>query len=88
MIVKVLGSGCSNCKTLERNTRQAVDELGNGAQVEKVEDIVKILEYKIMRTPALVVDEAVIMSGRVPSVDEIKTLILQHFNSSNNPKEK
>jgi small redox-active disulfide protein 2 len=79
MIIKILGTGCANCKTLENHTRQAVAELGNIAEVLKVEDIVKIIEYKVMRTPALVIDEKVVMNGRVPSVTEIRELIQQHI---------
>ena len=75
MIIKVLGTGCANCKTLEKHTRQAVAELGNGAEVLKVDDITKIIEYKVMRTPALVIDEKVVMNGRVPSVTELKDII-------------
>lgn len=75
MIIKVLGTGCANCKTLEKYTRQAVTELGNNAEVLKVEDITKIIEYNVMRTPALVIDEKVVMSGRVPSISEIKEII-------------
>lgn len=75
MIIKVLGTGCASCKALEKHTRQAVTELGNGAEVLKVEDITKIIEYKIMRTPALVIDEKVVINGKVPSVSEIKELI-------------
>ena len=75
MIIKVLGTGCANCKTLEKHTRQAVTELGCGAEVQKVEDITKIIEYKVMRTPALVIDEKVVLSGRVPAISEIKELI-------------
>jgi len=75
MIIKVLGTGCAKCKTLEKHTRQAVAELGNVAEVLKVEDITEIIEYKVMRTPALVIDEKVVLSGRVPSIKEIKELI-------------
>ncbi len=78
MEIKVLGTGCANCKNLEKSTRQAVEELGIDAQVVKEEDIVKIMAYGIMRTPGLVIDEKVVMSGRVPSVSEIKTLIEQN----------
>lgn len=78
MEIKVLGTGCANCKNLEKSTRQAVEELGVDAQVVKEEDIVKIMAYGIMRTPGLVIDEKVVMSGRVPSVSEIKTLIEQN----------
>ena len=83
MIIKVLGTGCPNCKTLEKLTRQAVSELSNGAEVVKVDDITRIIAYNVMRTPALVIDEKVVMNGRVPSVEEIKTLILNNTNNQN-----
>lgn len=73
--VKILGTGCPKCKDLEQKTRSAVAELNLEAQISKVEDIVKIMEYGIMRTPGLVVDNVVLVSGRVPSVDEIKRLL-------------
>ena len=77
MIIKVLGTGCSNCKALEKRAMQAVTELRNDAEVLKVEDITQIIEYKVMRTPALVIDEKVVLSGRVPSVSELKDIIHQ-----------
>lgn len=77
MEIKILGTGCSNCKNLEKATVQAVAEMNLDASVEKVEDIVKIMSYGVMRTPALVVDEKVIMYGRVPSVSEIKEMLLK-----------
>jgi small redox-active disulfide protein 2 len=75
MEIKVLGSGCANCKNLEKAVRTAVSEMNSNAVVTKEEDIVKIMAYGIMRTPALVIDEKVVVSGRVPSVKEIKELI-------------
>lgn len=75
MEIKVLGPGCPKCKTLEQATRNAVSELGISANVSKEEDIVKIMGYGIMRTPALVIDEKVIFSGKVPSVNELKEII-------------
>jgi small redox-active disulfide protein 2 len=72
MNIKILGSGCKNCKKLEEATNQAVKELGIEADIEKVEDFKKIMEYGVMQTPALVVDEDVKFSGRVPKVDDIK----------------
>lgn len=72
MIIKVLGSGCANCKKLEENTRKAVEELGIDATVEKVEDLKTILSYGVMKTPALVVDEKVKAMGRVLTSEEIK----------------
>jgi small redox-active disulfide protein 2 len=77
MEIKILGTGCSNCKNLEKATREAVAELKLDASVVKEEDIVKIMSYGVMRTPALVVNEKVVMYGRVPSVNEIKELLLK-----------
>lgn len=70
--IKVLGTGCANCKKLEENAKKAVAELGIDATVEKVEDFKDIMAYGVMKTPALVVDEKVKAMGRVPSPDEIK----------------
>ena len=81
MIIKVLGSGCATCKLLEKNTRESVADLGIKAEIVKVEDITDILKYKIMRTPALVIDEQVMVYGKVPSVAEIKEMIQQHNRS-------
>ena len=75
MEIKILGTGCSNCKNLEKATREAVAELNLDAIVVKEEDIVKIMSYGIMRTPALVLDEKVLFYGRVPSVNEIKEML-------------
>lgn len=72
MIIKILGSGCANCKKLEENAKQAIKELGLDATVEKVEDFKQILGYGVMKTPALVVDEKVKIMGRVASPEEIK----------------
>jgi small redox-active disulfide protein 2 len=75
VIIKVLGPGCTNCKNLERVTREAVDALGIDATIEKVEDYAAIMGYGVMSTPALVVDDKVVVSGRVPKVTEIRTLL-------------
>lgn len=72
MIIKILGSGCTNCKKLEENTRKAVQELGLDATIVKVADFKDILAYGVMKTPALVVDEKVKVMGRVVSSEEIK----------------
>ena len=63
MKIKILGTGCSKCKSLEKVTIKAVDELHLDATVKKVEDIQKIMEYSVIRTPALVIDEKVILTG-------------------------
>jgi small redox-active disulfide protein 2 len=75
MEIKVLGTGCPNCKRLEKLTRQAVSDLGVDATVIKVEDLDKIMGYDILATPALVIDENVVVSGRVPRKDEIAAWI-------------
>ncbi len=75
MIVKILGPGCANCKNLERATREALEQLGLDARVEKVEDYPSILGYGVMSTPGLVVDEKVLVSGRVPKPAEITQLL-------------
>lgn len=75
MEIKVLGTGCAKCKSLEKVTRQAVEELRIEARVEKVEDIRKIMEYAVMRTPALVIDEKVVLSGQLPKLSEMKEIL-------------
>ena len=72
MNIKILGTGCPNCLRLEQNTREALKQLGKEAAVEKVTEIADIMSYGIMSTPALVVDEAVLVVGMVPSVEELK----------------
>lgn len=78
MNIKILGTGCPKCKTLEKTTRDAVAEMGISAEIEKVEDIVKIMNYGIMHTPGLVINEKVVLSGRVPSMNEIKEVLLKN----------
>jgi small redox-active disulfide protein 2 len=73
--VKVLGPGCANCERLEQNTKEAVTRLGQPATVEKVSDVAVMMSYGILRTPALVVNGKVAMSGRVPSPSEILSLL-------------
>ena len=75
--ITILGTGCAKCKGLEKVTRKAVEELKLDAAVDKVEDIQKIMEYGVMRTPALVINEQVVLSGKLPKVKEIKELISQ-----------
>lgn len=75
MDIKVLGTGCAKCKTLEKTTLEAVAESGTDAMVSKVEDIVEIMNFGVMTTPALVINGKVVVKGRVPSKDEIVQLI-------------
>ncbi|TSA38106.1 MAG: thioredoxin family protein [Porphyromonadaceae bacterium] len=75
MEIKILGTGCSKCKSLEKVTREVVEEQKIDATITKVEDIVEIMSFGIMTTPALVVDGKVLLKGRVPSANEIKQLL-------------
>jgi len=75
VIIKVLGPGCANCVNLEKATRQAVADLGIDAEVEKVTDYAAIVGYGVMRTPALVVDEELVLSGRVPTVTQVREIL-------------
>ena len=75
MNIVVLGTGCAKCKTLEQLTRKVVADMNLNAEVTKEEDITKIMGYGIMRTPGLVKDGKVILSGRMPSESELKELL-------------
>ncbi|MEV9499736.1 thioredoxin family protein [Aliarcobacter butzleri] len=74
MKIEVLGTGCSKCKALEEAVKQAVAKIGGFHEVKKVEDIVEIMNYGVMSTPALVLDGVVKSTGKVLSVDELLTL--------------
>lgn len=71
MLIKILGSGCAKCNRLEQLTREAVAELGLAADFKHVRDMEQIMAYPVMTTPALVIDEVVKVSGRMPSKDEL-----------------
>jgi len=71
MNIKILGTGCAKCQRLEQLTREVVTELGIEAEFEHVRDMKLIMAYPIMTTPALVIDEEVMVFGRMPSKDEI-----------------
>ena len=73
--IKVLGTGCAKCKATIANAEEAVKQSGVEANVIKVEDIVEMMKYNILTTPALVLDEVVMTKGRVPSVDEIAAML-------------
>ena len=75
LTIKVLGSGCANCKRLEKITREAVQFMRIEAEVIKVTDYADISEYNILSTPGLVINEKVVSSGRVPSAAEVSTLL-------------
>ena len=73
--ILVLGPGCAKCEDLFRETEKAVNELNLDADVQKIKDINEIMKYGVMFTPALIVDDEVKVTGKVPSLDEIKELI-------------
>lgn len=75
MDIKILGTGCVNCNNLEANTRTALAELGLTAEIDKVTDPGEIAAWGVMSTPALVINEEVVLSGRVPPAEQIKQLL-------------
>ncbi len=75
MEIKILGTGCPKCKALEKLTREVVAETGIEANISKVEDIMQIMNYGVVSTPALVIDEKVVIKGRIPSENEIKEIL-------------
>ena len=75
MHIKVLGSGCRNCQTLEARTRAALHDLGVSAEIEHVTDDARIASCGVASTPALVVDDQVVVTGRVPTVTALKQLL-------------
>jgi small redox-active disulfide protein 2 len=78
--VKILGPGCGNCHALERLTREAMTELGITADITAVTDYPAILAHGVMSTPALVIDEQVVLSGRVPSRDQIHQVLASRIS--------
>ncbi len=72
MIIKVFGPGCVKCESLIENTQKAIDDIGLSYEIEKISDINSIVEEGIMATPALMINDKVVSSGRLPSVEEIK----------------
>lgn len=75
MKIKILGPGCANCAKLEKETTKAVQRLGIQATIEKVTDYAEIAAYGVMKTPGLVVDEEVVVAGRVPTARAIAELL-------------
>jgi small redox-active disulfide protein 2 len=78
MDIKILGPGCIRCKTLEKQVINTLAELDIAANVSKVEDITQIMAYGIFHTPALVINEKVIISGRIPSPSEMKEILIKN----------
>jgi small redox-active disulfide protein 2 len=78
--IKVLGPGCMKCKTLDKLTREVVEEHGFDVSVSKVEDIVEIMQYNIIATPALVINNKVVLKGGVPSKEKLADIIKQSID--------
>jgi len=78
MEIKILGTGCPKCKTLEKVTREAVKELSLDADISKEEDIINIMNYGIMHTPGLVINGKVVLSGQVPSFNQVKEILIKN----------
>lgn len=80
MNIKVLGPGCMNCKTLESRTKEALQKLNIEASIEKVTDYSEILSYGLVRTPGLLIDNKIVVQGRVPSVEQIQEILSKQLN--------
>jgi len=78
MQIQILGTGCAKCKNLEKVTREVVEQNGFSAEITKVEDIMEIMKFNVMTTPAIVINGKVEIKGRVPSADEIKQLLSKY----------
>ena len=75
MRIKILGPGCARCQQVERTAKEIISELGINVEIEEVKDIKKIMEYPILTTPGLVINEELVCSGRVPSKGEVTSFI-------------
>ena len=75
MKIEILGTGCAKCKALEKIVEQAVAKVGGFHQIEKVDDIMEIMNYNVVSTPGLVIDGKVVSTGRGPSVEEVVQMI-------------
>ena len=76
MTIKILGTGCSSCFLVEENVKKAVEELGlMDVKIEHIFDIEKIIEMGVMFTPALAIDDEIVIAGKIPEVEEIKEIL-------------
>ncbi len=84
MEIKILGTGCAKCKKLQEMTREVVERNRIDATIMKVEDITEIVKYRVMTTPALVVNEKVELKGGLPSPSEILKILLKYTDTGKN----
>jgi small redox-active disulfide protein 2 len=88
MDIKVLGPGCAKCQSLEKTVKEVVSALKLDIKVEEVKDMKKIMQYPILMTPGLVINEKVVMSGKVPSKAEVERLIMNALDAEGKEKNK
>ena len=81
MNIKILGTGCAKCHQLVKTVKEAVNELGVDATMEEVKDIKKFIDYKVMMTPGLVINEQVVSSGKLPTKAEVTQLVINALAS-------
>ena len=86
MNIKILGSGCARCHQLEKTTKEVVKELGIDASIEEVKDMMKIVQYPILTTPGLVINEELVCAGRVPTKAELAHLIADALTKEDKTK--
>jgi small redox-active disulfide protein 2 len=86
MKIKILGTGCAKCHQLEQTAKQVVKELAVNASIEEVKDLKKIMEYPILTTPGLVVNEELVCSGRIPSKSEVTRFIITALDKEEKQK--
>ena len=88
MDIKVLGPGCAKCQSLEKTVKDVVAALKLDIRVEEIKDMKKIMQYPILMTPGLVINEKVVMSGKVPSKAEVERLIMNALDAEDKEKAK
>ena len=88
MDIKVLGPGCAKCQSLEKTVKEVVSALKLDIKVEEIKDMKKIMQYPILMTPGLIINEKVVMSGKVPSKAEVERLIMDALDAEDKEKNK
>ncbi|WP_298365415.1 thioredoxin family protein [uncultured Lutibacter sp.] len=81
-IIKILGTGCPSCVSTEKVVSEVVNELNLEAKIIKITEIMDIMMYDVMRTPAIVIDEKVVLNGKVPSKEEVKAMLVDNFSNN------